>query len=126
METIKIFVKDINLFDGNSCPNVLARYNLLLSNKTTNQQYREVSVDLMENNEEMNTYAISNPTNYDGPIDSERLKDILIESYNYHAAGGSFLDNFLFFDDITPASKINFEIDETGKPLEVHYMDIKK
>lgn len=122
METIKITVKDINLFDGNPQANILARYNLLLTDKTNNRQYPEVHVDIL--NDEINSLKITGPTNYDGPIDNERLKDIMIESYNYHAGSGSFLDNFLFFGAIESNSKMHFEIDESGNPVEVHYMNI--
>lgn len=124
MNNIKIFVKNINLFDGNSKANVLARYNLSLKNNTTNQLYTDVVVDLMKNENNINSLAIHNPINHTELIDINKLRDIIISSYDFHVNGGSFMDNFLFFDSPVVNNQIHFEIDESGEPVEVHYMNV--
>ncbi|MDP4175252.1 MAG: hypothetical protein Q8933_14860 [Bacteroidota bacterium] len=124
MEIIKILVKDINLFDGKHEANILARYNLSIVNQRTNQQYPEVFVDVLDDETKSDCPKVSAPSNYNGPINMESLQNILSASYKFHTEDGGLLDNFLFFDEAPTDTQIGFEIDESGIPVEVHYMNV--
>lgn len=124
MEVIKILVKDISLFDGKNDLNILARYYLSLVNKTTEKEYPDVFVDVLESENETGSPRISLPANYDGPMNLESLQEILSTSYNYHVNEGSVMDNFLLFDLAEAETQVAFEIDESGIPVEVHYMNV--